>query len=158
MDTLKRTVVPGFAAMLAIAAGAIHLAHNYLPMQAPSAASTAPPPATTAAGGGLSGLMSVVMPHLSQVMVLNFVGFVGLAIVLVTVARMRAQLRVVVDVALACLSLATLYAWTAMGRANPANTGIMALVVELALIVVALGDAAAQAVQSRRAATAAPAW
>jgi hypothetical protein len=32
-----------------------------------------------------SGLKSLVLPHLSQVMVLNFVGFVGLAVVLVSI-------------------------------------------------------------------------
>jgi len=80
-------------------------------------------------------------------MVLNFVGFVGLAIALLVIGRHRRQLRVAIDVLLAGLSLATLYAWSTMGRANPAGTGTMALVVELALIVFALGDAAFVAIQ-----------
>jgi hypothetical protein len=86
--------------------------------------------------------MSLIMPHLSQVMLLNFVAFVGLAVLLVVIARQRPLLRVAINVLLAGLSLATLYAWNAMGRANPAGTGSMALVVELALIVVTLADAA----------------
>ena len=85
--------------------------------------------------------MSLIMPHLSQAMLLNFAAFVGLAVVLVAIARLRSRLRVLVDVSLAALSVATLYAWSAMGRANPAGTGTMALVVEVALIVIALGDA-----------------
>jgi hypothetical protein len=127
--------------VLAVAAGAIHLAHNYLPMQAPASGSSGPPADAGAAMGGASGLMSLIMPHLSQVMLLNFAAFVGLAIVLVAIARLRSQLRVLVDVLLAGLSLATLYAWNAMGRANPAGTGTLALVVEFALIVIVLGDA-----------------
>jgi hypothetical protein len=81
-------------------------------------------------------------------MVLNFVAFLGLAAVLIAVARLRSQLRVVIDVLLAGLSLATLYAWNAMGRANPAGMGTMALLVEFALIVLALGDALFIAVSS----------
>jgi hypothetical protein len=136
------SVVPALTAALAIGAGVIHLAHNYLPMQAPTSASGGPPPGAASATGGATGLIELVMPHLSQIMVLNFVAFVGLAIVLVTIVRLRSQLRVVADIALAALSLATLYAWNAMGRANPSGTGTMALVVELALVVIALGDAA----------------
>jgi hypothetical protein len=138
---LTTTVVPAIGAALAVAAGVIHLAHNYLPMQAPASASSGPPADAGAAMGGASGWMSMIMPHLSQVMLLNCAAFVGLAIVLVAIARLRAPLRVLVDVLLAGLSLATLYAWNAMGRANPAGTGTLALLVELALIVIVLGDA-----------------
>jgi hypothetical protein len=134
--------------VLAIAAGFIHLAHNYLPMQGPPSGGAGAPPANAGPSAGMSGLMSIVMPHLSQVMVLNFVAFLGLAVVLIAVARLRSQLRVVIDVLLAGLSLATLYAWNAMGRANPAGMGTMALLVEFALIVLALGDALFIAVSS----------
>lgn len=75
-------------------------------------------------------------------MVLNFVGFVGLAVLLLTFARARGVLRVGVDLLLACMSAATLYAWNAMGRANPMGTGTLALVVEAMLIVVVVADAA----------------
>ena len=137
-------VMPAIAAVLAVAAGAIHLAHNYLPMQAPSSGGAEPPHIAPAAGGagGASGLMSLVGPHLSEVMLLNFVGFVGLALVLVLVARTRPALRLLVDGLLALMSVATLYAWNAMGRSNPYGTGTLALVVELALMMVALADAA----------------
>jgi len=139
---LARLVVPATSAVLAVAAGAIHLAHNYLPMEGPPAGNAAPPAGAGAQMGGPSGLMSQVMPHLSQVMLLNFVGFIGLAVVLIVVARLRPVLRVAVDMMLAGLSLATLYAWSAMGRSNPYGTGTLALVVELALVVIALFDAA----------------
>jgi hypothetical protein len=140
---------PWFTALLAILAGAIHLAHNYLPMSAPPSGSASRP--ATAMAGGPSGLMSLIGPHLTEAMILNFVGFVGLAAVLVFVTRRRPTLRVLVNVLLACMSAATLYAWNAMGRANPESTGTMALIVESALIVLALGDAAYTAAQSRTA-------
>jgi hypothetical protein len=73
-------------------------------------------------------------------MVLNFVTFVGLAVLLISVARTRYPLRVVIDASLACVSVATLYAWNAMGRANPLGTGTVALVVEAAIIVLAVAD------------------
>jgi hypothetical protein len=139
--TLTTTVVPVLSAALAVAVGAIHLAHNYLSMSGPSGGAGIPP-AGAATAAGPSGWMGLIMPHLSQVMLLNFFAFVGLAVLLVTVALQRPLLRVAVNVLLAGLSLATLYAWNAMGRANPAGTGSMALVVEVALIVVALADAA----------------
>ena len=138
--TLTTVAVPALTATLAITAGVIHLLHNYLPMQAPASgagAAAAPPVAN-----GVSGLMSIVMPHLSEIMVFNFVGFVGLAALLLTVARPRAQLRVLVNVLLAAFSVATLYAWNAIGRPNPYGTGTLALVVELALLVITLADAA----------------
>jgi hypothetical protein len=146
-------LLPALTATLAVAAGAIHLVHNYLPMQAPpSGTGSVPAPAvasvsSTAIGPG--GLMSLVMPHLSQVMVLNFIAFVGLAVMLVTVARGRSILRAGVDMLLAALGIATLYAWNAMGRANPYGTGTLALAVESALIVLALGDALLVGLRSR---------
>jgi hypothetical protein len=149
---MKRTA-PVITAVLAIAAGAIHLAHNYLPMQTPAPGIGGPPPAATGTGPG--GLMSIVMPHLTQVMVLNFVGFAGLAVLLLVVARTQPILRVIVDLLLSGMSIATLYAWNVMGRSNPYGTGMAALVVELGLIVIALGDAAFTAIRSRVAASAA---
>jgi hypothetical protein len=143
--TLTTSVVPFLSAALAVAAGAIHLAHNYLSMSGPSGGAGIPA-AGAAAAAGPSGLMSLIMPHLSQVMLLNFAAFVGLAVLLVAIGRQRPFLRVSIDVLLAGLSVATLYAWNAMGRANLAGTGTMALIVEVALIVVALADAAFVAV------------
>jgi asparagine N-glycosylation enzyme membrane subunit Stt3 len=143
--------VPSVTAVLAVAAGAIHLAHNYLPMQAPPAGSGGSPADIASTAGGPGGLMGLLMPHLTQVMVLNFVAFAGLAIVLVAIAQPRPSLRVVTDVLLAVLCVATLYAWTSMGRANPYGTGTLALVVEIVLIPVALTDAVFVALQSRRA-------
>jgi hypothetical protein len=129
-------------ACLALVAGAIHLAHNYLPMSGPPAGAEAgvPPPAAMN-GAGPSGLMGLVGPHMTDAMILNFVAFVGLAVVMLAFARTRPSLRVVVNLALACMSVVTLYAWNAMGRANPENTGTLALLVESVLIVLALADA-----------------
>ena len=148
-SVLAHSGVPALTAVLAIAAGAIHLAHNYLPMPVPAAGGGAPPPDAAGAAGGPGGLMSLVMPHLTEVMLLNCIGFVALAVLLVAIARARTSLRVIVDLLLAGLSLATLYAWDAMGRANPYGTGTLALIVELALVVVALADAAYVALRSK---------
>ena len=127
---------------LAVVAGALHLAHNYLPMDGPPAGSSGPPAGAAPAGGGDSdGLMSLVGPYLTEVFVLNFVAFVGLAVIFAVFARTRPTLRVLLDGLLVLLSAATLYAWNAFGRANPSGTGTMALVVEAALIVAAIVDA-----------------
>ena len=144
---ISRTVLPVLIAVLAAAAGAIHLARNYLPMGGPPGGSGGPPPGGPPPGaggppGGEGGLMSLVMPHLSELFLLNFVAFVGLAVVLVLVARVRPPLRIAVDLLLVILSAATLYAWNATGRVDPAGMGTMALWVELALIVLAVIDAA----------------
>ena len=143
---MLKVVLPALSAILAVAAGAIHLAHNYLPMQGPTSTTSTAFAAPAAAMSEAAGWTSLIMPHLSQVMVLNFAAFVGLAAVLLVIARLRSSLRVLVDVMLAALSVATLYAWNAVGRANPLGTGTLALVVELALIVIALADAAFVAV------------
>jgi len=125
---------------LAIVAGALHLAHNYLPMEGPSAGAPGPPPGAAPAGGG-NALMSLVGPHLSAVFVLNFVAFVALAVIFAVLARRRPAWRVTVDVLLLGLSAATLYAWNAFGRANPSGTGTLALIVELALMAAVIVDA-----------------
>jgi hypothetical protein len=138
---VKRVIPAALVAVLAVTAGAIHLAHNYLPMGEPADAASGPPPGAAAAGGA-GGLMSLVMPHLSQIMLLNFVAFVGLGIVFVIAVRWRPRLRVPVDALLVLMSAATLYAWNAMGQSNPYGTGTLALIVESGLIVLALADAA----------------
>jgi hypothetical protein len=89
------------------------------------------------------GLMSLVMPHLSQIMLLNFAASVGLAVAFVIAVRSARRLRVPVDVLLVLMSGATLYAWNAMGQSNPYGTGTMALIVEVGLIMLAAADAAA---------------
>jgi hypothetical protein len=126
-------VLPIIIAALAVVAGAIHLAHNYLPMDGPPAGAAGLPAGGPPPGGG-GGLMGLVGPHLTEVFVLNFVAFVGLALIFAVFARTRPALRVLLDVSLVLMSAATLYAWNAMGRSNPSGTGTMALVVELALI------------------------
>jgi hypothetical protein len=140
-NVLMSTLLPALTAALATVAGVIHLAHNYLPMEGPPSGSGGPPPGAGDPAAGPGGLMSLVMPHLTEVFILNFLAFVGLALVLVVWARTRPVARVTVDLLLAVLSAATLYAWNAMGRANPAGTGTLALITESALLVLAVADA-----------------
>jgi hypothetical protein len=138
---LRAVVLPVLITLLSVAAGLIHLAHNYLPMEGPPAGAGGPPPDMAGPSGGGSGdLMSLLMPHLTELFVLNFVAYVALAGLFVFVARSRPRVRVTVDGLLVLLSVATLAGWNAMGRANPAGTGTLALLVELALMVVAIGD------------------
>jgi ACR3 family arsenite efflux pump ArsB len=85
--------------------------------------------------------MSLVMPHLAELFVLNFIAFVVLSAVLLLLARRRQQLRIAVDMLLVGMSAATLHAWNAMGQANPAGMGTLAMWAELALIVLAAIDA-----------------
>jgi hypothetical protein len=136
VDMLLTTLIP----LLGVVAGAIHLVKNYLPMSASQAAGA--PPA--AASQPQAGLLSLVGPHLGEAFVLNFVAYVVLAGLFVTLGRIRPRLRAVVDVLLVVLSVATLGAWNAMGRANPSGLGTWALLAELALIVLAMLDAVRQ--------------
>jgi len=139
---VKRVIPAALIPVFAVPAAAIHLAHNYLPMGMPADAGGAPP-AGAASPGAAGGLMSLVMPHLSQIMLLNFAAFVGLAVAFVIAVRSARRLRVPVDVLLVLMSGATLYAWNAMGQSNPYGTGTMALIVEVGLIMLAAADAAA---------------
>jgi hypothetical protein len=139
-NRLVDALLPIVIVALAVVAGALHLAHNYLPMDGPPAGSGGPP-AGAAPPGGSDGLMSLVGPYLTEVFVLNFIAFVGLAVIFALFARTRPSLRVLVDLFLVVLSAATLYAWNAFGRANPSGTGTIALVVELALMVAVIADA-----------------
>jgi hypothetical protein len=92
--------------------------------------------------------MGLAMSHLQEVMILNFVAFVGLAVLFVVGSRLSCRRRVWVDALLVLVSSATLYAWNAMGRSNPYGTGTLALVVEVALIVFSIVHAASSVVPS----------
>jgi hypothetical protein len=135
-DVLLTALIP----FLALVAGAIHLVKNYLPMTA-SQAGGAPP---VGAGQPPAGLMSVVGPHLGEAFLLNFVAYVVLAGLFVSLGRVRPRLRAALDVLLIVLSVATLAAWNAMGRANPSGLGTWALLAELLLIALAVLDAVRQ--------------
>lgn len=140
-SALMGSVVPAVSSVLAIAAGGLHLARALTPMGPPPSAAGGPPPSVPpGASGAPSGLMGLVMPHLNQAFVLNFVAFVGLALVLFVIARGRPLLRVIVDLLLASVSAITLYAWNEMGRINPGGTGTLAMILELALIVIVIAD------------------
>jgi hypothetical protein len=137
VDVLLTALIP----LLAVVAGAIHLVHTYLPMSAASHPAGAPP---AGAGQAAGGLMSLVGPHLSEAFVLNFVAYVVLAALFLTVGRVRPRLRAPFDLLLIVLSVATLEVWNAMGRANPSGLGTWALVAELALIALAAVDVVRQ--------------
>jgi len=138
--SIRHSVVDGVLSalipLLAVVAGAIHLVHNYLPMEAPRGAGGPPP-----AGGGPSGVMGLVGPHLTELFVLNFLAYVVLAGLFVALGRLRPRVRVAVDLLLVVLSAATLAIWNTMGRANPAGLGTWALLAEAGLIVLAVVDA-----------------
>lgn len=63
-----------------------------------------------------------------------------MAVLFFIALRRRSMWRIGVDVLLVLLCAMTLYAWNALGRSNPMQTGTMALIVELALIVLAVTD------------------
>jgi hypothetical protein len=151
-SALLGTVVPAASSLLAIAAGAVHLARALIPMGPPPSASGPSgfaPGMPPGGAGAPSGLIGLVMPHLNQVFILNFVAFVALAVVLFVIARGRPLLRVIVDVLLGSLSAVTLYAWNEMGRINPGGAGTMAMVLELALMLVVIADILVLLVRSR---------
>ncbi len=135
-DLLLTALIP----LLAVVAGAIHLVKNYLPMTVSQASGT--PPA--GAGVAPTGLMSLIGPHLGEAFVLNFLAYVVLAGLFVTLGRVQPRLRAVLDVLLVVLSVATLAASNAMGRANPSRLGSWALLAELLLIALAALDAVRQ--------------
>ena len=147
---LTSTAVPALSSLLALLAGSIHLARVLIPMGSRPSGTGGPPPGPPPGGAGApSALMGLVMPHLNQLFVLNFVAFVGLAVVLFVVARGRPLLRTAIDVVLGVLSGITLYAWNEMGRINPGGTGTMAMIVELALIVLVVADSVFMLVRAR---------
>ena len=80
------------------------------------------------------------MPYMNELFILNFVAYVVLGIAFLMVRR-RPSPRRIVDALLILLSLATLSLWAAMGRPDPLGTGTMALVAEIAVIVLAVIDA-----------------
>jgi hypothetical protein len=137
MKTIFRTAtIP----VLALLAGAIHLAHNYLPEAMPAGG---PPAGGPLPNGAPSGIMALVGPHMELAMMLNFIGFAGLAFVFLWAARrLQWSLRSGSDVLLVMLSATTLYAWNAMGRFNQYGLGTAALVVEAGLILLAVSDVA----------------
>jgi hypothetical protein len=163
-NRLVTQVMPTAIVLFAIAAGAVHLIHNLLPMVAPllmdaSGPGGAPvpnggplaggPPMAGGAPGGApagglpggtpGGLIGLIMPYMNELFLLNFLAYAVLAIAFVIVLR-RAFQRMTVDGALILLSLVTLSLWATMGSPDPLGTGTAALVAEVGVIVLAVLD------------------
>lgn len=68
--TLTGVILPVVIIALAVIAGALHLAHNYVPMDVPSDASGGPPAGAPPAGAarGAGGLMDLISPYLTQIL------------------------------------------------------------------------------------------
>ena len=87
------------------------------------------PPGGFPRGGG-----SPLLAHLPQLFVLNFLGFTALAAGFLVVRRAIVTHRLIVDVLLWLMALATLIGWFSAGRPNPRHLGTVAVLLELALI------------------------
>jgi hypothetical protein len=163
-NRLATQVLPTLIVLFAIAAGAVHLVHNLLPMVAPLLMDASGPggapvpngaplaggppmaggapggaPAGGLPGGTAGGPIGLIMPYMNELFLLNFLAYALLGITFVVVRR-RAFQRLSVDALLMLLSLVTLSLWATMGRPDPLGTGSMALVSEVGVIVLAVID------------------
>ncbi|HEX6513000.1 MAG TPA: hypothetical protein VF157_11905 [Chloroflexota bacterium] len=135
---VARAALAVLVTLLALIAGAIHLVRTLMSLgPPPGPPRSGPPPGGRPPGGGPSGIPALIGPHLAQAFALNFVAFVVLAILFVALSRGPRGVRGLIDVLLILLSAGTLYAWYAYGHINPRGLGMLSLVVELGLIVLA---------------------
>lgn len=119
-------VLPALVAVLALAVGSLHLSLDFVLFR-----------------GNLFGFPGSRGPGgpfglgLPQLFLANFVVFLLLTIVFLGLSRAPAIARAGVDLLLILVAVATLVAWNNFGRPNPNGLGMLALILELALIVVA---------------------
>lgn len=137
-------VLAALVPLLALGAGVIHLERYLMTAgagrpSAPPRTFNGPPPGARPPVGAPHGslVMSLVGPHLTQAFLLNFAGFVILAALFLALLRAARPLRAAVDVVLILMAAATLYAWNAMGHANPRGLGVWGLIAEGGLIILA---------------------
>ncbi|HLQ31842.1 MAG TPA: hypothetical protein VK457_04080 [Chloroflexota bacterium] len=135
-------VVSALVSLLALGVGSLHFALDFVlfrgnffgfPPPPPGAPRPAPPP-----GPPPSAIAQLIGSRLPQLFLANLIVYLVLAILFVAVSRARLAVRVVVDVLIALVTIATLVGWNGIGRPNPMGLGTWAVSMEIALIVFAL--------------------
>lgn len=129
--------------VLALVTGVLHLSLEFvlfhgLAAALPGGSAGAPPGPPAGAPpppGGPSFPFGLQLP---QLFLGNFLVYLVLAILVVAVSRVRAEVRALIDVLIVVMTVLTLAGWNSIGRPDPNNLGTVALVVEAALIVCAI--------------------
>ena len=131
-------------ALLAIGVGALHFALDFVlfrgnffgfPSPPPGASRPSPPP-----GPPPSAIGQLIGPRLPPLFLANFIVFLLLAVIRLAVQRARPSIRVALDVLILITTTATLVGWNGIGRPNPQGLGNIAVVLEVALIVLTVAD------------------
>jgi hypothetical protein len=146
--------LPAAITVLALADGVLHLSLDFILFRGPPPgarpAGSAPPPRPPGAGP----LVRMPLP-LNELFIINFVGWVLLALLFWFGPSLLGVKRRVVDVLMMLWALGTILGWLDVGRPNPMNLGLLAKGIEVVLIVALILHATRQSAPAREYARAA---
>src|SRR5262249_7809157 len=134
--------------VLALADGVLHLSLDFILFRGPppGAQGGQPRPPGPPPGGG--PLIRPPLP-LNQLFIVNFVGWVLLALLFWFGPRLVGLSRRVVDALMILWAVGTILGWLDIGRPNPMGLGLIAKGIEVVLIVALILHASGQTSPSR---------
>lgn len=143
-------MLPLIITVLALADGLLHFRLDYIlfrgrlwgepsfggpPPGAPPRGTGAPGGSAPPRGGGPPSPLPLISLPLNELFLLNFIGFIVLAVIFWIVLRTRPAWIWVVDIVLILYTLASIIGWVRIGMPNPQGLGYLAKGLEIALIV-----------------------
>lgn len=134
-ETVKYWILPAIIAVLALADGVLHLSLDFILFRGNLFGSLGPPPG--APPPGANPPPSLPLP-LNQLFVLNFLGYVALALLMWFGRERLGSWYWLVDVALLVMVALTMGGWFQMRRPNPMNLGYLSKSVEVLLAITVL--------------------
>lgn len=136
-----RVALTALVVLLALAVGILHFSLDFVLFRGNVLGRLGPPPGTPA-GSGPPPLPAFPFGlGLNQVFFANLVVFVVLAALLLVALRVRPRLAPVVDVLIVLATLYTLYGWNNLRQPNPMGLGTVAVILEVALVIVTAAHA-----------------
>lgn len=129
---IVRWILPAVIAILALADGAIHLSLDFLIFHGNFF--TAVPRPAPPHGAQAGPLVPLPLP-LNELFLLNFIGYVVLAALILTAPRWLGAWHWLMDVVLVLYVAVVFLGWLDMGRPNPMGLGYTSKGIELVLVV-----------------------
>jgi hypothetical protein len=138
-SSLFRWILPAVVTLLALADGALHLSLDFVLFRGNlfgagrSGLPPGPPPGRPALPPG-GGPPQLPLP-LNELFLLNFVGYVVLALLFWFAPRWLGERRWLLDLVMVVYAVSTFFAWWEFGRPNPMGLGYISKGIEFVLIV-----------------------
>ena len=136
-----RSLLPGLITLLAVTDGCLHLALDFVLFRGNLFGALGPPPGAPPGGPPGGGPRPPELPlPLNELFVLNFVGYIALALLFWFAPRVFGARRWIADLLLGVYVAAVFAAWWSFGRPNPMGLGLVSKSIEVVLLALLLTD------------------